>query len=757
MQAINKKRWVWIVLISAFTAGFLPAQTDADEKPVRLYINISESEKVTFPQAADEVTASVRGVVRVVQPTPNVLLLEAMSLGKTTVTVSTGGQIKRFFVTTFENRGADVLNIQNSFTAKGYNLLQVGFDTSLRDQIILSGIVGTQEELDDAVAIVKKYTPFVVVRATVGQMEVRDGFSEHETVIVNNIIRIAGVPGLRVKVKFPAPTETVTSSTSRFTGDRFQNVSETNSDVAGRTTTSRIEFPGQAAPAAGSQAGGPGATEVAPLQNTQETVTRTENRSLPEKIFLFGEVEDDLLRTRAIRVARTFCPLVVSFITVKDPIQLKIDLAILQVDMGKLQDYGVRWSSASGNGPFAIGAGMTYNASGSNDGIRLTGAPLTELLTYSLSADASATMRFLEQNNLGRRIQQPSLFVANGQSGQFFVGDVIPFVTGFTTIQNGVNNQVIPTIERIPIGVGVGIFPMNYENSSNRQGTFDTITGGANDEALAVDAGQYDFQQLRNPIGTQPRIPEVDMEQKYVDESGIIGLRIYSNLSSITGSNEVAENINVPTTSTRSLITRVFLKDGESVTVAGLIDDNTQRNVTKFPMLAEIPIFGWLFKNPTVSRDKQEIIFVYTPHIIRQKDTTAKKVGKPKYLEMENFVQDQLNLDRSIKPVRYNMAEIDLRPDMLPVRREGDGKTMEGATISAPLQPAADAPQLPQLPGGEVQDQSNVIQDTPDAPPAPAPDEMPVEENAPQPAVDTAPPATDTAPEVEETNPPTLP
>jgi hypothetical protein len=191
MQAINKKRWVWIVLISAFTAGFLPAQTDADEKPVRLYINISESEKVTFPQAADEVTASVRGVVRVVQPTPNVLLLEAMSLGKTTVTVSTGGQIKRFFVTTFENRGADVLNIQNSFTAKGYNLLQVGFDTSLRDQIILSGIVGTQEELDDAVAIVKKYTPFVVVRATVGQMEVRDGFSEHETVIVNNIIRIS--------------------------------------------------------------------------------------------------------------------------------------------------------------------------------------------------------------------------------------------------------------------------------------------------------------------------------------------------------------------------------------------------------------------------------------------------------------------------------------------------------------------------------------------------------------------------------------
>ena len=111
---------------------------------------------------------STPGIVRVVQPdvSDNVLLVEALTAGKTTLTVTDKGQIYRYFISTFENRGADVLEIQNAFSAKGYRNLTITFD---KDQAIIGGTVPTQEELDDAVRIVKQYTDYVQVKAQLGQ------------------------------------------------------------------------------------------------------------------------------------------------------------------------------------------------------------------------------------------------------------------------------------------------------------------------------------------------------------------------------------------------------------------------------------------------------------------------------------------------------------------------------------------------------------------------------------------------------------
>ncbi len=93
--------------------------------PVRLYINLNESKRLTFPGPIDDTSISLPGIVRVVQPdvSDNVLLVEANVAGKTTLTVTDKGQLYRYFISTFENRGADVLEIQNAFSAKGYRNL----------------------------------------------------------------------------------------------------------------------------------------------------------------------------------------------------------------------------------------------------------------------------------------------------------------------------------------------------------------------------------------------------------------------------------------------------------------------------------------------------------------------------------------------------------------------------------------------------------------------------------------------------------
>jgi len=194
--------------------------------PTRLYINLNESKRLTFPGPIDDTSISLPGVVHVVQPdiSDNVLLVEALVAGKTTLTVTDKGQIYRYFISTFENRGADVLEIENAFSAKGYRNLTIKFD---KDQAILGGTVPTQEELDDAVRIVKQFTDFVQVKANLGQEVEESEYTEQESIIINNIQRIAGVKGLTVRVKFPMPTVITTSTYTKSLGDYVEPTTTT--------------------------------------------------------------------------------------------------------------------------------------------------------------------------------------------------------------------------------------------------------------------------------------------------------------------------------------------------------------------------------------------------------------------------------------------------------------------------------------------------------------------------------------------------
>src|SRR6202008_898368 len=91
-----------------------------------------------------------------------------------------------------------------------------------------------------------------------------------------------------------------------------------------------------------------GQLEPRPQQNTTETITTSENPSVPEKIFLYGDLQDDLEEARVIRVARTFCPFVVSFLTVRDPIQLRTQVRFMEVNDTNTSDAGFFWTGETG-------------------------------------------------------------------------------------------------------------------------------------------------------------------------------------------------------------------------------------------------------------------------------------------------------------------------------------------------------------------------------------------------------------------------
>jgi len=98
-----------------------------------------------------------------------------------------------------------------------------------------------------------------------------------------------------------------------------------------------------------------------------------------------------------------------------------------------------------------------------------------------------------------------------------------------------------------------------------------------------------------------------------VNRDGNITVDLHPEVSSIATppSNGVP-----PTINTRFATTSLTVKDGSSIILAGLIQKNETTATVKIPILGDIPILGWLFKEQNTTRDDNEVVFIITPHIL---------------------------------------------------------------------------------------------------------------------------------------------
>lgn len=73
----------------------------------------------------------------------------------------------------------------------------------------------------------------------------------------------------------------------------------------------------------------------------------------------------------------------------------------------------------------------------------------------------------------------------------------------------------------------------------------------------------------------------------------------------------------------RTADTYVRMRDGETLIIGGLINEEEQKNIQKVPFLSNIPLLGELFKNRTTSKNKTEVMMILTPHITEAGESPA--------------------------------------------------------------------------------------------------------------------------------------
>jgi type IV pilus assembly protein PilQ len=74
----------------------------------------------------------------------------------------------------------------------------------------------------------------------------------------------------------------------------------------------------------------------------------------------------------------------------------------------------------------------------------------------------------------------------------------------------------------------------------------------------------------------------------------------------------------IPSINTKKVDTQVLVDNGGTLVIGGVFTQNDTEAKNSVPLLASIPIIGWLFKNETVSKDKRELLVFITPKILNE-------------------------------------------------------------------------------------------------------------------------------------------
>lgn len=183
----------------------------------------------------------------------------------------------------------------------------------------------------------------------------------------------------------------------------------------------------------------------------------------------------------------------------------------------------------------------------------------------------------LEQNNRGKVISSPRLLTTDNKKAEIRQGTEIPYVVPSTS-------QNPPTVQFKDAVLSLSVTP---QISANGRITMD------------LDVKKDTVGQLVNVQGGG-QVPSID---------------------------------------TRQITTQVTIGDGQTVVLGGIYEITSREDISKIPLLGDIPWVGNLFKNTSRTNDKVELLIFLTPHVVVDEDLDA--INKN-----EQVTSKELNFER---------------------------------------------------------------------------------------------------------------
>jgi len=84
------------------------------------------------------------------------------------------------------------------------------------------------------------------------------------------------------------------------------------------------------------------------------------------------------------------------------------------------------------------------------------------------------------------------------------------------------------------------------------------------------------------------------------------------------------DNNDVPNTVKRTLSSEIAVRDKDTIMLGGFIRSNKQKSKSGIPILQDIPLLGALFSSRTSAKDREELIVLMRPTVLKTPEIAAK-------------------------------------------------------------------------------------------------------------------------------------
>jgi len=258
------------------------------------------------------------------------------------------------------------------------------------------------------------------------------------------------------------------------------------------------------------------------------------------------------------------------------PKQVFVEAMITEVKIDKAIELGTKFrlTAEKGGSPVLIGgvgtvdesafqtilsglAGLSIGGLGNFITVPVTHADGT--VTNLTAPGFAALFSLSEFKDVVNVLSTPHILTSDNSDAEIMVGENVPFLSQLERGSSTTSQPLLQSIERKDVGIRLKI---------------------------------------------KPKISEGDF----------VKLDIYQEISAIAPTTTAGASDLI--TTKRSADTTVVVKDRQTVVIGGLIQNKTVKDVTKVPILGDIPILGWLFKSSRDQNQKTNLLVFITPYII---------------------------------------------------------------------------------------------------------------------------------------------
>ena len=282
-------------------------------------------------------------------------------------------------------------------------------------------------------------------------------------------------------------------------------------------------------------------------------------RPLSSSVVISGWVDGPEVISRVIQMAEDYYPKVINNIRVGDNQQVQLHVQVMEVSRTKLRQLGVDWGFFATDGFVAQSVGGLIAETTQNAAaVAGTGA---STMTFGIAGSDSSffgVVDALRQHDLVKILAEPVLTTVSGRPAAFNAGGEFPIL----------------------IPQGLGTVAIEYKTFGTRVDFVPIVLGNGN---------------IR--LEVRPQVSEIDASRG-VDINGFT----------------------VPGLVNRWVDTAVEMRAGQTLALAGLIQDRIEAQNRGVPVLSDLPWAGALFRRVVQSQNEVELLVMVRPEFVDAMD-----------------------------------------------------------------------------------------------------------------------------------------